>query len=401
MTGRNVLLLPGTPLVALLFVLLPSAPARSQEVPAGPSAVVRGVVTAEESGLPLATGAVSLYVEGGEEALTVLTDDQGRYALPVPSPGTYRVRAERIGYHPQEKGPFTLQATDTLTVDFQLSPAPLPMDSILVSVQRRSRTLGAGEQLIYGRLLDDGTGDPIPQGLIRLLRESGSAAATTLSDDEGLFWLVSPAAGSYRLQAERIGYQTSTGPEVYLMLGDTIGLDFYLSMEALLLNPIVVRATARPLGERYRLTGMEDFLRRYSQFAENRYGEYLTRDSLAKYEDQVMSIGQLMWMTMMSVSTASTISSQVTLRSGCMTPRYYVDGLPVPPDMTVDFPPHMLEGVEVYVRPTIPAEFLQGWPCGVVALWTRRAPNPGPDVPTWQKTLLALGSLGLVFLLML
>ncbi len=167
---------------------------------------------------------------------------------------------------PRSRGPFTLQATDTLTVDFQLSPAPLLMDSILVSVRRRAQPLRPGEQFIYGRLLDDESGEPIPQGLLRLLAESGASAATTLSDDDGLFWLVSPAAGIYRLEAERIGYRTSMGPELYLMLGDTIGLDFYLSMEAILLNPLVVRATARPLEDRYDLTGMSGFLERYLVF---------------------------------------------------------------------------------------------------------------------------------------
>jgi len=233
---------PERPTVARAFFSAPrTSPGFPRQGPGdGPrrgSRILGGGVTAEESGLALSTGSVSLYRSDGTEVLSVLTDDQGRYLLQAPAPGAYRLRAERLGYHSREKGPFTLRATDTLTVDFQLPPAPLPMDSILVSVRRRAQPLRAGEQFVYGRLLDDDGGEPIPQGLVRLLTESGASAAATLSDDEGLFWLVSPSAGSYRLQAERLGYRSSTGPEIYLMLGDTIGVDFYLSMEAVLLNP--------------------------------------------------------------------------------------------------------------------------------------------------------------------
>jgi hypothetical protein len=215
---------------------------------------------------------VTIHLPDGEQVAQAFTDDQGRYTLRAPGPGTYQARAERLGYHAQEKGPFTLRASDTLSLDFQLSPSPLLLDSILVSVRREGRPLRAGEQLIYGRLLDDDSREGISNGLLRLLQESGRSAATVLSDEEGLFWLVSPSPGSYRIQAERLGYQTATGPLLHLMPGDTIGVDFYLSMEAILLNPLVVTATARPLSDRYDMTGMAGFWQRYNRFSRSGYG---------------------------------------------------------------------------------------------------------------------------------
>jgi len=259
--------------------------------------------------------------------------------------------------------------------------------------------MGAGEQLVYGRLLDDDSGEPISQGLIRLLRESGSTAVTTLSDNEGLFWLVSPSAGTYRLQAERIGYKTSTGPELHLMLGDVIALDFYLSVEAILLNPLVVTATARPFEDRYGLTGMGDFLRRYTAHSRSGFGEFMTRDSIAKYEDWVLSTGHMLALTTMSVWAHSSRSGTVTLRGRCQ-PRYYMDGMELPPQYPLwALMPDQLEAVEVYVRPTIPAEFSHGFPCGVVAFWYRRGGIPGPSVPTWKKWLTGIGLVGLVLAL--
>lgn len=388
--------------VSLILILLPP-PAWAQQVGPGAGPVVRGVVSAQESGSPLATGSVTLYRSDGTDVLTVITDDQGRYSLRAPAPGVYRLRAQRLGYHPQEKGPFTLRASDTLAVDFQLSPAPLLLDSILVSVRRRSQPLRPGEQFVYGRLLDDENSQPIPQGLVRLMGTSGSTAATTLSDDDGVFWLVSPSAGTYRLQAERIGYKTSTGPELHLMPGDTIALDFYLSMEAVLLNPIVVRATARPLGARYDLTGMEGFLRRHARFSASGAGEFLTRDSIAGYERWTGSMQQIMMTSMMSVRMVSDSTERVELRGGCLSPVYFVDGVAVPPDYPIwSITPDMLEGVEVYVRPHIPPEFLQGgFPCGVVALWSRKAPDLRSEVPAWRKVLIGMGVLGIGFVLIL
>ncbi len=387
----------------LAILLLPSlvvpAALEAFQTSTGAAPSVRGTLTDEGSGIPLATGFVALYGPDGDQLLSVFTDEKGRYSLPAPGAGSYRVRAERFGYHPQEKGPFTLQATVELTVDFQLSPSPLLLDSILVSVRRQSQALRAGEQLVYGRLLDDGSGGAIPQGLVRVLGASGSAAAT-LTDDDGLFWLVIPSAGTYRLQAERLGYRGSTGPELYLMLGDTLGVDFYLSQEAILLNPIVVRATARPILDRYDLSGMEGFFRRYARFSQGGYGEFLTRDSLARYEQWTQSIGHVLTLTMMSVWEAHPFTESVMLRGGCP-PAYYLNGFPMPPRYPMwSLTPDALEAVEVYLAPSLPAEFVVGFPCGVVSYWTRRSGFPGSDAPLWRKALVGFGIVGLGLVLM-
>jgi hypothetical protein len=82
----------------------------------------------------------------------------------------------------------------------------------------------------------------------------------------------------------------------------------------------------------------------------------------------------------------------VILPHGC-NPRYYLNNMEIvrgdpvhEPMMGADpstpasfglnlealYPPEALEAIEVYVSPTIPAEFSEGYPCGVVSLWTRR-----------------------------
>jgi len=286
-------------LILLLPLLLPSPSGARQVTPAtGP--VIRGVVVEAGSDMPL-SGVLVTVLSGEDIVAAVLNGDDGTYRMVLAGPGTFTIRAERVGYQTQAKGPFTLPGSGTFPVDFQMAPAPFLLDSILVSVRRQGRTIGAGEQLVYGRLLDNESGEPIPQGTLQLLRPSGSAAATTLSNDDGLFWLVSPNAGTYRLRGERIGYGESVGPEFRLMLGDTIGVDFYLSMEAIVLAPMVITATARSLTDRYDLTGMEGFLQRYGQYSRSRFGEFMIRDSIAAYEGQYTGAGHMLAMRFTSI----------------------------------------------------------------------------------------------------
>jgi hypothetical protein len=245
---------------------------------------------------------------------------------------------------------------------------------------------------------------------VHLVSRSGSEAATTLSDDDGLFWLVSPSAGTYHLRAERIGYRSSEGPEFRLMLGDTLGVDLYLAVEAVVLAPMIITASSRPLGDRYDLSGMEGFFERYGRFSRSGYGEFLTRDSIAAFEGRTTTTGHMMAMNFMSVRevlSGGTRNGQVILRGvtapsgfgppGVCVPTYFMDGAQIPREAVAEgqvnpismYPPEMLEGVEVYVQPNIPPEFLQGdWPCGVVAFWTRRDPGVvSSGIPGWKKFL--------------
>jgi len=394
--------------ILLLALLLPF-PAQARQVNQAGGPVIRGVVTEAGSGMPLATVLVSV-LSGDRVLSAVLTAEDGTYRINLAGPGTYSVRVERVGYQTQEQGPFTLPPTGTFPVDFHLAPSPLLLDSILVSVRRQGNRIGAGEQLVYGRLLDDENGEPIPQGTVELLSRTGSRAAMTLSDDNGLFWLVSPNAGTYRLRGERIGYRASEGPEFRLMLGDTLGVDFYLSVEAIVMAPMVITASARGITNRYDLAGMEGFLRRYAQYSGSGMGDFMIRDSIAAYEGRSPSTGHMLALTVPSVRevlSGGSNNGEVILRGvtpptgmgapGRCFPVYFMDGSRVPPEAVAGgdinpmsmYPPEGLEAVEVYVQPNIPGEFLQGgWPCGVVALWTRRDHNaPGSGIPGWKKFL--------------
>ncbi len=365
--------------------------------------LLRGRVLDADTQQPIATVSVSIVGPGGVTLVTGTTDANGRFRIPVLDSGGYTVRAERIGYKTAERGPMSLSPTDTVDVELRMSPAPVLLDSILVSVRKANRRLRRGEQLVYGRLLDDSTHDPIPGATVRLLSNAGTAAST-LSDDDGHFWLVSPHAGSYRLQGERIGYKTSEGPELQLMLGDSVGVTFYLSTQAVLLAPITVTASSRPWGNRANLKGMENFFTRYARFGSG-YGQFMTRDSIAQWESRVPDVGEMLMadlpeaigvvpLSNMDMGGAVILSS---MGSKCV-PRYYLNGSPVPYSTMSGLAPEDLEAVEIYVRPNIPAEFQQSFPCGVVVEWTRRSPGGHLTHPTYitgaiVAVLVAVGAL--------
>lgn len=67
-------------------------------------------------------------------------------------------------------------------------------------------------QEIRGRVLDERTEVPVATALVRLVDESGESRSVTLADSAGAYRLQVPGPGSFRLEAERIGYTNLETP---------------------------------------------------------------------------------------------------------------------------------------------------------------------------------------------
>jgi hypothetical protein len=384
-TADTTVMVPRGELLAIATVSLQPRPAQQQ-------GIVNTSVQDATTGAPVASANVSLLDEDSLSLVTSTTDARGQASLPVLRAGTFRLRAERVGYRTALSEPHTLGAGDTVAIELRLETAPFLLDSILVSVRGAGRSLRAGEQLVFGRLLDDDSRAPIAGGTVRLLTDRGSEAASVITNEQGQFWLISPRAGTYRLAAERIGYQASESPDVNLMPGDSVGFDFHLSTQAVLLAPITVTSSRRPWTERAALIGMESFLSRYERFARVGFGMFMTRDSIAVWNSRTRSVGDMLRAKVPAVRRvvpfgdpqAPGLGGAIIIRYGraiggsiqemCI-PSYWLDGAPVPYAVVAAYGPSDLEAVEVHVSPNIPAEFLTGLPCGVVAYWSRRTPG--------------------------
>jgi hypothetical protein len=235
-------------------------------------------------------------------------------------------------------------------------------------VAERQQQTPAGP-LINGRLVDNETRKSIAQGAIQLLLDDTVLVETVLTDGAGQFRLSPAKAGTFRLRAERLGYQTALSPRLTLQQNDTLGVDFHLSAKAILLSPIIVKTSARPHLAQYEAIGMGDFYRRMMRWERGGSGTFMTRALISSYENG----GSTSRMLTRANGVNLDGTGAIMMRDRC-SPRYYLNGVPYTiMGGTLDtlFPPEMLEAVEVYVGSAVPGDFFGG-NCGVIALWTRR-----------------------------
>jgi tetratricopeptide (TPR) repeat protein len=122
--------------VLVVCILVATAPTAAQ--------TVRGRLVDAQSGQPVAAGEVALL--SGESGETVvrraLTTDSGRFALTAPTPGRYRLKAERIGYQAVVSPPFDLVASRPLEVELKISSQAVPLAPLIV-VSHRPALLGS------------------------------------------------------------------------------------------------------------------------------------------------------------------------------------------------------------------------------------------------------------------
>lgn len=106
----------------LALLAVPVAPAHAQ-----PTGTVRGKITEARTQRPLAS--VQVYVPGTGRG--TLTNSNGDYQIVV-GVGAQRVRAELTGYTAAERS-VSVGAGQTLALDFQLAPATIALDEVVVT----------------------------------------------------------------------------------------------------------------------------------------------------------------------------------------------------------------------------------------------------------------------------
>ena len=86
--------------VMLALATAPAAAGQSPAPVAAPTGIIRGVVTAADTGRPI--HGAQVFVEGGTipqlEPRRAITDEQGRYEIRALAPGRYSVSASKAMY---------------------------------------------------------------------------------------------------------------------------------------------------------------------------------------------------------------------------------------------------------------------------------------------------------------
>lgn len=223
----------------------------------------------------------------------------------------------------------------------------------------------AHAQTVHGRLLEQGSREPIAHGLVTLLDQTNEEIDRSETDSLGTFVLRSPDPGLFLVRAERLGYRAKTDGILELGEGGEITIDFFLLPEPILLEGL--EAT----GERLDPETLRD-------------REYLKSQGF--YDREKMGFGHFigpedikwhMFDTWDLFRKIPGLSVSVPPRSAIGSPCVYLDGIRVHTardgdwSMEDDIQIEGVVGVEVYTR-TKPLQY-GGLDCGspLILVWTK------------------------------
>ena len=97
-------------------------------------------------------------------------------------------------------------------------------------------------QTLQGRVVGDRGEGPVATALVRLVDEEGAQLAVSIADSAGLYRLDAPAPGTYRLQAERVGYEDVETPLLRAIDPEGVfNIDLVMTAEPLELQGLTVR----------------------------------------------------------------------------------------------------------------------------------------------------------------
>jgi hypothetical protein len=97
---------------------------------------LRGNLLDAASDLPIDIGLIIMRTEAGDSVTYTVTDDQGYFSVTSPDAGSFHLQAWAMGYGESEAGVFDLGMGGELTIEFRMTAEPLPIDPILVALDR-------------------------------------------------------------------------------------------------------------------------------------------------------------------------------------------------------------------------------------------------------------------------
>jgi hypothetical protein len=156
--------------LALVWILASAA-----STPAGLLAqVITGRVLEVGSDRPIGAASVTL-VAGSRSLLSTESDSAGRFRVPVPRAGWYRLRVERLGYAQGSSDTLEVGARENVEVAIRLSVTAVRLEPLLVVERRRE----ARPQSEFERRLDTGRRSGLGVFVTREALDSTSAQSVT------------------------------------------------------------------------------------------------------------------------------------------------------------------------------------------------------------------------------
>ncbi|MGB1657388.1 MAG: carboxypeptidase regulatory-like domain-containing protein [Longimicrobiales bacterium] len=114
--------------VAMVMFVTMAAPAYAQ--------TIEGTLMEVETGQPISLGLVIMMTESGDSVTSGVSNGQGRFSVTAPESGSFVLVASAFGFKETAAGVFELGPEGQMDVEFRIAAAPMPIDGILVSLQR-------------------------------------------------------------------------------------------------------------------------------------------------------------------------------------------------------------------------------------------------------------------------
>lgn len=105
----------------------------------------------------------------------------------------------------------------------------------------------ASAQRVTGKVVAKLDNAPVSGAIVALIDSSGRAVATKLAEDSGTFVLSAPAAGSYALRVDRVGFRSTITPAFSVRQSETIERLIAIADESVSLRAVEVSADRRCL----------------------------------------------------------------------------------------------------------------------------------------------------------
>lgn len=99
----------------------------------------------------------------------------------------------------------------------------------------------ASGQVLQGYVVDDSTRMAIGGATVTVLLGDETVGGA-IADRDGWFFFALPGAGTYQLDAQRLGYARTRSRALLLAVSDTVTVELHLRTEAIMLEPLVVTA---------------------------------------------------------------------------------------------------------------------------------------------------------------
>lgn len=153
---------------------------------------VRGVVIDDTNQQPVVSAMVRLVV-GDELRDGRETDGAGRFLLPVPGEGEYRLEVARLGYETARSQPFHVSLSDTVAVEFRIAPDAVLLAPITVTARSR-----LGRHLFERRRSEWGRGVFLDRRAIDSLAPTRSADVLAGVEDVVVRWDIGTTSSGFR-----------------------------------------------------------------------------------------------------------------------------------------------------------------------------------------------------------